>query len=334
MLFRSSLTAWLISSLANHSFAQLTSCGCACRVDSCYTALATTTFWPAQAISDCRSFRWESITVGAETVTVTGSPPEGNPGLTEPPNPTRTIPAYAGQCTDSAAYASACECIGVTATGTTFIHLPTATVYEIPTVPDASCGNAGLEVAIYTNPYTTFEMPNYPNFLPQTFKTMNPDGQGTTASMGLLEADTAAPDGLTPEVADVYVLNYRGYFYAPTTSTYTFRVTNADDIVLFWTGAIAQSGWLRANDNGESYWSNGGNPITADFQVNLNAGQYLPLRVMYANRGGGGQYTFQVWDNDDPSNLYVKYGTASNLLVSHSCDSTAPAFAEPFGQET
>ncbi|KAK6533815.1 hypothetical protein TWF694_002744 [Orbilia ellipsospora] len=333
MLLKAYLKVWLISGLANHSFAQLTTCGCFCRVDSCYTALATTTFWPSQAISDCRSFRWESVTVGAETVTLTGSPPAGNPGLTEPPNPTRTIPAYAGQCANSAAYASACECIGVTATGTTFIHLPTATVWEIPTVPDTSCGNAGLEVAIYTNPYTTFES-GYSNFVPDAFKTKTPDGQSTTSSMGLLEADTATPDGLTPAVVDDYTLNYRGYFYAPATSTYTFSVTDADDIVLFWTGTIAQSGWLRTNENGESTWTGTTTPITANFQIDLNAGQYLPLRVMYANRGGGGKYTFEVWDNADPSNLYVKYGTASNLLVSHSCDGTAPAFTEAFGQET
>ncbi|KAF3906132.1 hypothetical protein ABW20_dc0100173 [Dactylellina cionopaga] len=328
--------AVLLAALTGSAVAQ-EACGCSvCTVDSCYDALAGTSAFPIPAtINDCRSFLWTSVTVGAVTVTATGVPPTtGAGGPTDIPSPERVVPAYAAACPDPAAYSSACDCIGVTKLGTTYIHLPTATVWEAPAAtPDISCGNAGLQVAIYDNPYLTFDAA-YGNFVPEHFKTATPYDTKSTSSLGLRAADIAAPHGFTPQTASVYTLNYRGYFYASKTSTYTFTATDADDIAIFWTAGTAVSGWQRSNERGESYWRNPGDtPITGTYSVALTAGQYLPLRLMHANRGGGGKYTFGISDAD--GNVYVQYGTPSPYLVSSACAvGQAPAYPDPFGAET
>ncbi|EPS41747.1 hypothetical protein H072_4343 [Dactylellina haptotyla CBS 200.50] len=332
MLFAASLL--LILAGAGRIVAQ---CTCKCIQDNCVARLAGPSPFPSQAtVDDCRSFLWTSITVGADTVTRTGTPPSTAPKPTDPPSPGRVVPNYAAACANSASYSSACECIGVTATGTTYIHVPTETVWVEPTIaptPDISCGNAGLEVAIYNNPYTEFS-DGYPSFIPESFKTNpQPYGNSTADSMGLhTGAEVANPHGLTPATADVYTLNYRGYFYAPKTADYTLLVTDADDIALFWAGTTARTGWVRDNSDGITTFSS--SPIPGQKTFSLTAGQYFPIRVMYANRGGPGKYTFQIFDATDPSLSYVAYGASSPYLISRSCDDPSTIYSESFGSES
>ncbi|KAK6527390.1 hypothetical protein TWF281_010570 [Arthrobotrys megalospora] len=336
--------AGAVALLASRATAQQ-SCTCRCTIDDCFRVLAGTSPFPSHAtVSDCRSFLWTRSTVAATTITETISPTTvaatSTSGTVPAGSVTATaIPAYAAAaCSNAAAYSSACKCIGITAGGTTYIHLEsTTTTIIIPAAtPDTSCGSAGLEVAIYDNPYTTFTPPDYPEFSPEHFKNAAPYGTDKTNALGI-HSDTEMnnPHGFTPATAAVYVLNYRGFFYSPNTTTYTFRLSDADDYAGFWTGSKAQTGWARANEDGEStFRAPADPPVVAQIQVALAAGEYTPLRIIYANRGGAGKYTFEVFDSAGFS--YVQYGVASPYLVSHSCldPNEAPPYAGSFGEES
>ncbi|KAK6513562.1 hypothetical protein TWF506_008001 [Arthrobotrys conoides] len=312
------------------------SCACSCTIDDCFQVLTgTLPFFPQASVSDCRSFLWTSSTVAATTITETI---QATGVVTTAPAPSVTatdIPSHvAAVCSNAAAYSSACHCLGVTAGGTTFIHLEstTATVVKPAATPDTSCGSAGLEVAIYDNPYTAFTQ-GYPEFSPEHFKTVAPYDTDKTNALGIHSATEAEnPHGFTPATTGIYVLNYRGFFYSPNTTTYTFRISEADDYAGFWTGSKAQTGWTRANRDGESTFADP--PVVTQIQVALTAGRYTPLRLIYANRGGPGKYTFEVFDSGGFS--YVEYGAPSPYLVSHSCvdPDEAPPYANPFGSES
>ncbi|KAK6329614.1 hypothetical protein TWF730_006161 [Orbilia blumenaviensis] len=329
----------VVALLAIRATAQ--SCTCRCTVDDCLQVLAGTLPFASQAtVSDCRSFLWTRSTVAATTITETiapttvtatsGTVPTGSITATD-------IPAYAAACSNAAAYSSACECAGITAGGTTYIHVEssTTTIVVPAATPDVSCGSAGLEVAIYNNPFTTFTTPNYPEFIPEYFKSVAPYDSDKTNALGIRSAEMNNPHGFTPATADRYVLNYRGFFYSPNTTTYTFRLSDADDYAGFWTGPKAYTGWTRANRDGESMYRAPANPpVVSSIQVDLAAGEYIPIRIIFGNRGGAGKYTFEVFDSAGFS--YVEYGVASPYLVSYSCidPNEAPPHADPFGAES
>ncbi|KAK6540176.1 hypothetical protein TWF694_008995 [Orbilia ellipsospora] len=100
-----------------------------------YFELAGSSFFIPQAtINDCRAFLWTPSTiapttirifstVSIQTVSVTKSAPLVKRDVFN------TIPAYAtiGGCSNIAAYSSACQCIGVTTGGTTYVRVGTAT---------------------------------------------------------------------------------------------------------------------------------------------------------------------------------------------------------------
>ncbi|KAF3133674.1 hypothetical protein TWF569_010368 [Orbilia oligospora] len=317
------------------------SCTCSCTIDGCFEALAgTLPFFPQATVSDCRSFLWTRSTVAATTITetITSTPVTATSG-TEPTGPVTAISIptqVAAACSNAAAYSSACECLGIAARKTTFIHVEftTTTIIKPAATPDTSCDSAGLEVAIYDNPYLTFTT-NYPEFSPEHFKNLAPYDTGKTNILGLHSTtEMNNPHGFTPATAAIYVLNYRGFFYSPNTTTYTFRISNADDYAGFWTGSRAQIGWTRANEDGEStFRAPADPPQVGQIQLALSAGEYTPLRIIFANRGGAGKYTFEVVDSGGFS--YVEYGSASPYLVSHSClnPTDAPPYTSPFGEE-
>ncbi|KAK6499949.1 hypothetical protein TWF481_010305 [Arthrobotrys musiformis] len=331
--------AGVVAFLAIRATAQESCETCRCTIDNCLQELVgTLPFIQQTTVSDCRSFLWTSSTVGATTVTVTIEATAVTATSNTVPAVTATdIPAYAAACSNAAAYSSACECVGVITGGTTFIQVEstTTTVIKPAATPDTSCGSAGLEVAIFNNPYVSATT-GYPEFSPEHFKNVAPYDTDKTDAVGINSAaEMNNPHGFTPATASIYVLNYRGFFYSPNTTTYTFRLSNADDYAGFWTGSKAQTGWTRANEDGESTYRAPANPpIVAQIQLALTAGEYTPLRLIFANRGGTGKYTFEVFDSAGFN--YVEYGAASPFLVSYSClnPSEAPAYADPFGGES
>ncbi|KAK6513782.1 hypothetical protein TWF506_008218 [Arthrobotrys conoides] len=245
---------------------------------------------------------------------------------------------------------------GVTDVTTTIIRTGTTTTtsvvfeytYVAPNNPDTTAcpGNAGLEVAIYDNPYRLPGSGNppadYNTFDPVFFKTSQPYDQNRTTVVGLsyLAND---PDGsnyirygmtaraTTSPVGAEHVINHRGYFYAPKTETYSFRVFNADDAAWVWVGPNAYTAWTRENANALSVYRSSGAPNT--FEVTLTAGSYTPIRIIYANGRQFGYFSFEI--KDSAGVAYVESLTPSPYLVAFACDKPqeAPPF-NAFGAET
>ncbi|KAF3922898.1 hypothetical protein ABW20_dc0100331 [Dactylellina cionopaga] len=218
---------------------------------------------------------------------------------------------------------------------TTITTTISTTIYIIAATPDVSCGNnAGLEVAIYDNPYGRVNGNDpYTIFAPGYFKTAAPYGTSQTTTIGIISnAEGTTPYGMTSRSSPPYVLNHRGYFYAPKTDTYTFTFGNVDDIAFFWTGDKAYVDWTRANADLEVLL--GPNVNSGSKQIALTAGTYTPLRIMVAD-GLGSQPHFTFTITDSAGTKYLQYGAASPYLVAFSCDSgdNAGAYLNPFGAE-
>ncbi|RVD87836.1 uncharacterized protein DFL_002043 [Arthrobotrys flagrans] len=224
--------------------------------------------------------------------------------------------------------------------------------YVPPNAPDTtSCpGNAGLEVAIYDNPFRIAAgqpVPtNYNNFIPEYFKTSEPYGRNRTSDVGLDydrdDVSVGGPNfhvyGMTAKVITYddrdpgteFVLNHRGYFYAPETTTYNFRIFGADDGAWLWVGQIAYTNWTRANANAYTIYN--GTPNN-NYEITLTAGSYTPFRIIYGNGLRFGHFSFEI--KDTSGNFYAQHGTPSPYLVAFACDkpAEAPPF-NPFGSET
>lgn len=84
--------------------------------------------------------------------------------------------------------------------------------------------------------------------------------------------------------ADGYSWQWGGYFLPPTTGTYTFY-TSSDDASHLWIGDNALTGYTVDN----ALVKNGGlhGAQERSGSINLNAGQYYPIRVMFGENEGG-----------------------------------------------
>ncbi|KAK6527715.1 hypothetical protein TWF694_004695 [Orbilia ellipsospora] len=126
----------LLANLTSRSIAA--DCDCTCTRDSCLSALVGGGVFASQAtVNDCRSYLWTSITVAQTTVRETvyrnaaiASPtPTADNAAKVKRQASLSVPDYAMTCNPTG-YASACECIGVEAIGTTYIHLNAVTETE------------------------------------------------------------------------------------------------------------------------------------------------------------------------------------------------------------
>jgi type II secretory pathway pseudopilin PulG len=84
--------------------------------------------------------------------------------------------------------------------------------------------------------------------------------------------------------ADFYSWQWVGYFLPPTTGTYTF-FTASDDASHLWLGDNAISGYTVSN----TLVNNGGlhGVQERSGSINLTAGQYYPIRIMFGENSGG-----------------------------------------------
>ncbi|KAK6330657.1 hypothetical protein TWF718_002854 [Orbilia javanica] len=165
-----------IALLAGTAVAQ--ECNCDCVVDDCFSVVAGTSPFPAEAtVADCRSFMWEVVTVAAETVTTTALVTETASSTTTDVRWTTitvntesaplqkrqatgvvTVPDYAtGACPQSSDFSSACRCLGVTEGGTSYQHVQsteTVTVTStVTTTEDVTLTTTSTESATATNLY-------------------------------------------------------------------------------------------------------------------------------------------------------------------------------------
>lgn len=129
--------------------------------------------------------------------------------------------------------------------------------------------------------------------------------------------------------SDFFTLNQRGYIFAQQTGTYTFTASDIDDIVELWIGDKAYSGWTRQNaDLDLAIFQN-----YVPFSIDLTAGQYYPVRIVFGQAQGAAKFQMAVTAPDSTEFLGPN-SQESPYLVSYSCDeSTAPRFPS-FGAES
>lgn len=106
-----------------------------------------------------------------------------------------------------------------------------------------------------------------------------PTGQGAVNSVAVASG-----------IAATTSYEWRGYFLAPTTGSYTFY-TATDDASYLWLGSNASTGYSTTNAIVQNGGLHGTVTVTSANQ-SLVAGQYYPLRIQYGNSGGSGAVTF------------------------------------------
>ncbi|KAF3224774.1 hypothetical protein TWF191_005939 [Orbilia oligospora] len=193
--------------------------------------------------------------------------------------------------------------------------------------PDTSCGNAGLEVAIFNNPFLNQQEVANKGFNVNYFTSALPYDDTSADSIGWNGALSATkyshlytknpPHGFTARQTHMegptFALMYRGYFYAPTTQEYTIYTYDVDDRFYYWLGDNAFD-WSEANHD---YRNN-------RVKVRIEGGTYYPIRILYANGGGGGEFHLDITGGDGVD--YVKATRPSDYLISRSCDGKAKRF--------
>ncbi|KXT01619.1 hypothetical protein AC578_8030 [Pseudocercospora eumusae] len=127
--------------------------------------------------------------------------------------------------------------------------------------------------------------------------------------------------------------DYRGYFYVYSTGSWRFAVSGVDDAFVLWLGPLARQGWTKANANLSLAFAYSTGAPSGSFTTTLQAGTYLPMRIVHGQAVGGYGYQFSI---QDPNGLVAQNSdsSGSGYVVQNSCDgTTAPPYAYAFGQE-
>lgn len=211
---------------------------------------------------------------------------------------------------------------------------PTSTVNYCPSpTPDLSCNNQGVQWAYYYNNDGGNNDGVYSQFNPAKFKTVQPGMSGVAGSAAGFSyscpstSSTVNLYGYTTN-CNYLVLNYRGYLYASQSGSFTFTVGDVDDFVEIWVGSIAYSGWTRANADAEYTLNDSGS-----FSFDATAGEYVPIRVMFAQGYGVISFSLEITAPDGTVVLGAD-STTSDYLVQQSCDGTSAPAYPAFGSET
>jgi len=220
----------------------------------------------------------------------------------------------------------------------------TSTVISCPT-PDASCNNAGIQYAVWNNSQILTDN-TYANFDPTLYYSDSAEfvGNSTINRIGPLDtgvcdivSTTSCRSGFaysTPvESLGTVTVAHRGYLFAPLDGEYTFSINEEDNIVLLWTRSIALSGWTRDNaDLEKTLPSSSGDSTIVSTVLSLNAGELVPIRVMYANGGGSGTFNFSI-TTPDGTEIAGSGEQHSPFLVQYSCDDNFPRYP-PWNSES
>ncbi|KEQ69416.1 hypothetical protein M436DRAFT_55739, partial [Aureobasidium namibiae CBS 147.97] len=208
----------------------------------------------------------------------------------------------------------------------------TTTVVPVP----SSCNNGGIRWAIYPNEvyndvyYNSF----YSDYDPAVIKSTPPWYQATASVCGGLNQGAVGQVSIYGSTrtfqSDYFTLNHVGYIFAQSSGTYTFTLSEPDDIALLWLGSKAYSGWTRGNADATAVIF--GSP-SASATVNLVQGDYLPFRIVFGQAQGEISFYLSL---TAPDGTVILDSTTpdSKFLVRYSCDgSSAPEFPA-FGSET
>jgi hypothetical protein len=201
------------------------------------------------------------------------------------------------------------------------------------TLSAGGCDNEGVQWALWSNPYGDATQQSYSSFVAESFKSETPLTSGTTSIIGGFSSSggkTMTVYGSSYSFSDYYfVLDHRFYLYATQTGSYTFAITNVDDLGMIWLGSTAYSGWTRQNDLVDTQDMTQSGVVT----YSVTAGQYLPVRLMMAQAQGGAALTFTITAHDGTTVLSSSTGYSKNILQ-FSCDQTSAPVFPPWGNES
>ncbi|KAK6541332.1 hypothetical protein TWF694_007151 [Orbilia ellipsospora] len=127
-------------------------------------------------------------------------------------------------------------------------------------------------------------------------------------------------------------MQYRGYFYTPITSQYTFNFTKINAIAILGTGSKAVSGWTRANEDDEEYYVTTTGVGSFIFNTTIQAGTYLSSRVQHSDAAFNGA-SLMVNIYDSSGNYCVVDETPSNYFLHSSCGSNVASEFPAWGSE-
>ncbi|KAJ5601079.1 hypothetical protein N7510_010613 [Penicillium lagena] len=254
--------------------------------------------------------------------------------ITAAPEPSPTPKAL--QLYPSSDISQACKCLSIPASDlkthtSTKKATTTTTLCPVPT----TCGNEGVQWAYYKDsaiPYNGIQCSGPYTWDPTEIKSMAPSYSSTTSDIYL--DSTGATDVSiygSDQIFDVtyMALNHRGYIYAEVSGEYTFASPETDDILFFWGGSKAVSGWTEANADATNYYCGPG----VSFTVSLLSGQYYPFRIVYANAEANAYESITI---TAPGGTVILGPTsaASPYIVQYSCDGTSAPPFPAFGDES
>ncbi|KAJ5921025.1 hypothetical protein N7466_009351 [Penicillium verhagenii] len=237
----------------------------------------------------------------------------------------------------ASAISQACKCLNIPASDiTTHTSTKTATTTTTLCPIPTTCGNEGVQWAYYQDngiPLNTAVCSGSAyTWTPEEIKDMTPSYTSTTTYLFL--DSTGSTDisiyGSTETFETTYIaLNHRGYIYAEVSGNYVFNSPSVDDIIFFWGGPKAFSGWDESNADATDYYCG----PAATFTAPLLSGQYYPFRIVYANAQTNSLENITI-TAPDGTVILGSSTTGSPYIVQYSCDGTSAPPFPAFGQET
>ncbi|PPJ57781.1 hypothetical protein CBER1_00119 [Cercospora berteroae] len=235
-----------------------------------------------------------------------------------------------------------------TQTATRVVTATTSILQQLPA--PSLCGNQGMQYGVFANNQPAHVNQDvYSAYDPTYLKARGSAGSNSTwttiyynstiPSIGGYQNNCGATtvtlySGAPRTVpCQQFSADYRGYLYVYMAGQWSFVVTGVDDAFVLWLGPVAQRGWTKANANLSLAFSYNTGAPTGTFTTFLDAGTYVPMRVVHGQGVGGYGYQFTIQD----PNRAVALTTASQgsgYIVQNSCDrTTAPPFVGAFGEE-
>jgi len=138
-----------------------------------------------------------------------------------------------------------------------------------------------------------------------TLQAMSGKASTGSGSVDFTNIGTATQQNQPANSADSYTVLWVGYFFTGNNSgTFTFY-TNSDDMSYLWLGPNALSGYTTSNP----VVNNGGlhGMSTRSGTISLSANTYYPIRILFAENGGGDDIA--VWFNLPGSSTNIYNGT-------------------------
>lgn len=194
-----------------------------------------------------------------------------------------------------------------------------------------------MQWAYYVNPDQQENLggTSYSSFDPTLLKTQDPTYTNTTTYVTEYGSGSpiniyGSPDTFT---STYFALNHRGYIYALEGGTYTFTSYDADEIVLYWIGSKAYSGWTRDNADLVDAWYSLTSGQSLSFTEELQEGQYYALRIVYANAQTNSRESISV-TAPDGTVILGPNSVPNQYIIQYTCAETGAPPYPAFGQET